>query len=88
MIAIATHAATTSSISISIASKARINTICLPFIRSYGGIYSVMARNPKQHEYGLPHIGHIELGIYASLLVCVLLAVDFVQSLIADTAKA
>ena len=50
MIAIATHAATTSSISISIASKARINTIFLPFSRTSGGIDSVMARDAKQHE--------------------------------------
>lgn len=50
MIAMATHAATTSSISMSIASKARINTIFLPSSRSSGGINSVMARNAKQHE--------------------------------------
>ena len=50
MIAIATHAATTNSISISIASKERINTIFLPSRRTSGGIYSVVARNAKQHE--------------------------------------
>lgn len=50
MIAIATHAATTSSISISIASKARINTIFLPSSRSSGGINSIVARNAKKHE--------------------------------------
>lgn len=50
MIAIATHAATTNSISMSIASKARINTIFLPSRRSSGGINSIMARNAKQHE--------------------------------------
>lgn len=50
MIAIATHAATTSSISISIASKARIKTIFLPSSRTSGGINSVMARNAKQHK--------------------------------------
>ena len=49
MIAIATHAATTSSISISIASKARINTIFLPFSRSSCGINSIVARDAKQH---------------------------------------
>ena len=49
MIAIATHAATTNSISISIASKARINTIFLPFSRSSGGINSIVARDAKQH---------------------------------------
>ena len=50
MIAIATHAATTTSISRSITSKASINTICLPSRRTSGGIYSVMARYAKQHE--------------------------------------
>ncbi len=50
MIAIATHAATTNSIIISIASKARINTIFLPSSRSSGGINSVVARYAKQHE--------------------------------------
>lgn len=50
MIAIATHAATTSSISISIASKARINTIFLPSSRTSGGINSVVARDTKQNE--------------------------------------
>lgn len=50
MIAIATHAATTTSISRSITSKASINTICLPSRRSSGGINSVVARDAKQYE--------------------------------------
>lgn len=49
-IAIAKHAATTTSISRSITSKASINTICLPSRRAYGGINSVVARDAKQHE--------------------------------------
>lgn len=50
MIAIATHAATTTSISRSITSKASINTICLPSRRTSGGIDSVVTRDAKQHE--------------------------------------
>lgn len=50
MIAIATHAAATTSISRSITSKAIINTICLPSRRTSGGINSVVARDAKQHE--------------------------------------
>lgn len=50
MIAIATHPATTTSISRSIANKVNINTICLPSRRASGGIDSVVARDAKQHE--------------------------------------
>lgn len=51
IIAIATHAAnTTSTISVSISSKARTNTIFLPSSRTSGGIDSIMARDAKQHE--------------------------------------
>lgn len=49
-IAMAKHAATTTSISRSITSKASINTICLPSSRASGGINSVMARDAKKHE--------------------------------------
>lgn len=35
-----------------------------------------LQRGQDVPEYGLPHIGHIELGIDASRPVCVLLAVE------------
>lgn len=47
-----------------------------------------LQRGHDAPEYGLPHMGHIELGIDASRLIYVLLAVERAHFTVADTAKA
>lgn len=46
-----------------------------------------MQRGHDAPEYGLPHMGHIELGIDASRLVCVFLAVERAHFTVAVLAK-